>query len=160
VERLIRIAAIATFALTGLAGVAQAQEDSAEPRIDQSKVYVSDPGACQALEQNGVQALFEGEGFLMLTFERGIDGMEFNCHFFDIKERKGNRFLFVDAVCELPGEVYPDTMSISPYDDTQIQVVSTHDTMLAQGAGASDDPEAYSGSALFTRCDNLSEIPR
>lgn len=159
-ERVTRFAAIVAIALTGLGGAAFAQDDYVEPRIDQSKVYVTDPGACQALEDKGFDALWESEdGFLTLTFDRGIEGMEFNCRFFDIKSQKGNRFLFVDAVCELPGEVYPDTMSISPYDDTQIMVVSTFDSMLGLDGAAEDDPDGFAGATLYTRCDNLSEIP-
>lgn len=153
--------ALASALVAGMAVSAMAQEDYVEPQIDQTKLYVSDPAACQALEEKGVDALFEGDGFLILSFDRGIEGMEFNCRFFDVKSQKGNRFLFVDAVCELPGEVYPDTLSISPWDETQIQVVSTFDSMLAMSgnSASTDDPDAYTGSTLYTRCDNLSEIP-
>ena len=151
---------LAGMAMAVLSLPAVAQDEYVEPKIDQSKVYVSDPAACTALETSGTQALFEGEGFLMLSFPRGIDGMEFNCHFFDVRERKGNRFLFVDAVCELPGEVYPDTLSISPWDETQIQVVSTYESMMVMSGGMEPPgPTTNPGVTLYTRCDNLSEIP-
>lgn len=161
-ERMTRIAAIAAMSLGGLTVSALAQDDYAEPKIDETKLYVTDPAACQALADKGIDALWEGEGFLMLSFDRGIEGMEFNCRFFDVKSQKGNRFLFVDAVCEAPDEVYPDTMSISPYDETQIRVVSTYDSMLSMAGdavAAADDPDGFGGTTLYTRCDNLSEIP-
>jgi hypothetical protein len=144
-----------------LAISATAQEDYVEPQIDQTRLYVSNPAACKALEDQSVDAFGELD-FLALSFDRGIEGMEFNCRFFDVKSQKGNRFLFVDAVCEAPDEVYPDTMSISPYDETQIRVVSTYDSMLSMAGdavAAADDPDGFSGTTLYTRCDNLSEIP-
>jgi len=143
-------------ALWAAAASAGAQEFS----VDQSKLYVTDPAACQKLEDQGVGA-FDELDFLTLSFTGGIQGMEFHCNFFDVKGKTGNSFLFVDAVCEAPGEVYPDIMSIGPYDETTIQVVSNYDaTMLLSGnaepTGATDNP----GVTMYHRCDNLSELPR
>jgi hypothetical protein len=152
-ERVTRFSAIAALALSGLTGVALAQD------IDQSKVYVSDPSACTALAEKGASAL-EDVDFLALTFPDGIQSYEFHCDFFDVKARKGSPFLFVDAVCEAPGEVYPDTLSISPWDETQIQVVSTYDTtMVMSGGQEPPGPTTNPGVTMYTRCDNLSEIP-
>ena len=68
--------------------------------------------------------------------------------------------LFVDAVCELPGELYPDTLAIAPYDDKTIQVVSSYDAMMVNaGVFEPPGPTTNPGVTLYTRCDNLSEIP-
>lgn len=151
--------ALASALLLGMAVSAMAQEGYVEPQIDQTKLYVSDPAACKALEEQGVDAFGELD-FLTLTFDRGIEGMEFNCRFFDVKSQKGNRFLFVDAVCEAPGEVYPDTLSISPWDETSIQVVSTYDSMMVMSGNLEPaGPTTNPGVTNYTRCDNLSEIP-
>lgn len=126
--------------------------------IDQSKLYVSDPAACAALEKKGVDAFMDSD-FLVLSFKDGIQSMEFTCDLFDIKTLPNNNMLFVDAVCQAPGEVYPDTLSISPYDATTLQVVSTYDAMMAMAAPA--EPAELTGNpgvTLYTRCDNLSEI--
>jgi hypothetical protein len=149
--------ACAFVALSAGAGAVAAQELS----VDKSRLYVTDPAACQKLETQGTEA-FNDMDFLSLSFTDGIQGMEFHCNFFDVKGKKGNSFLFVDAVCELPGEVYPDIMSISPYDDTTIQVVSSNDSMMAMGADAetSEGETTDSGVTLYHRCDNLSELPR
>lgn len=126
--------------------------------IDQSKLYVSDPAACEALEKKGVDAFMDAD-FLVLSFKDGIQSMEFTCDLYDIKALPNNNMLFVDAVCQAPGEVYPDTFSISPYDAKTIQLVSTYDAMMAMsrpvdGAELTGNP----GVTLYTRCDNLSEI--
>ena len=132
-----------------------AQEDL---RIDQSKIYVTDPAACDMLENKGIDAFMDGD-FLALGFPKGIQSMEFQCNFFDIKTREGSSHLFVDAVCELPGEIYPDALAIAPYSETQIQVVSSFDAaMAAVGLFEPASEVAAPGATIYTRCDNLSEI--
>lgn len=103
-------------ALLVLAVPAMAQEDL---RIDRDHLYVDDPAACAALEDKGLDAWLEHD-FHSLTFDRGIQSMEFQCTFFDVKARDGNNHLFIDAICELPGAVYPDTFAVTPYNETQI----------------------------------------
>lgn len=136
---------------------AMAQEDIV---IDQTKLYVTDPKACQAVEKQGVDAFMEMD-FLSMTFEGGIQSMEFHCNFYDIKKRPNSPLLFVDAVCELPGELYPDTIAIAPYDDTSIQLVSSADTTLAMLGNTETETssETPAGTTIYHRCDNLSEIP-
>src|SRR5215217_882099 len=98
------------FALAMLSTPALAQEDI---KIDQTKIYVSEPSACQALEKKGLDAWMDKD-FLTLSFTGGIQSMEFHCNFYDVKSRPNTPLLFVDAVCELPGEVYPDMLAIAP----------------------------------------------
>ena len=140
-----------------LSGAALAQEDMV---IDQTKLYVTDPKACQALEKQGVDAFMEMD-FMSLTFPDGIQSMEFHCNFYDIKTRPHTPVLFVDAVCELPGQLYADTMAIAPNDDKSIQLVSSADSTLALLGQV--EPQANSpypaGTTIYHRCDNLSEIP-
>jgi len=128
-------------------------------RIDREPLYVSDPAACQALEKNGLDAWMEYD-FLTLDFDNGIQSMEFHCDFFDVKAREGKTQLFINAVCQLPGEVYPDVLAVSPYNETQILVVSAFDAaMAAAGQYEVSGEVAVPGATLYTRCDNLSEIP-
>lgn len=139
-----------------LCAPAVAQEDL---RIDPDALYVTDPEACTALEEQGLDAWME-MSFLSLTFAGGIQSMEFHCNFHDVKGREGSTHLFIDAICEAPGEVYPDILAVTPYSEAQIQVVSAYDATLA--ATAPLDPSsavATPGATLYTRCDNLSEIP-
>ena len=146
--------AVALIAL--LAAPVVAQEDL---RIDRDGLYVTEPAACIALEDKGLDAWIEHD-FLSLTFDDGIQSMEFHCNFFDVKEREGSTHLFIDAICEMPGAVYPDTLAVTPYSDTQIQVVSAFEaTMAATGQIEMSSEVATPGATLYTRCDNLSEIP-
>ncbi|WP_332699338.1 hypothetical protein [Devosia sp.] len=150
-------AVLITIGLALLAGAALAQEDLV---IDQTKLYVSDPAACQALEKQGLNAWTDMD-FLSLTFTGGIQSMEFHCNFYDIKSRPNTPLLFVDAVCELPGELYADTIAIAPNDAASIRLVSSADSTLALLGGIEPDPESPypAGTTIYHRCDNLSEIP-
>ena len=139
-----------------LGAPALGQEDMV---IDQSKVYVSEPSACAALEEKGLNAFMDSD-FLALTFPDGIHGMEFQCGFYDVGSRPNTPLLHVDAVCEAPGEVYPDAFAIAPYDDKTIQVVSSYDAMMVTtGIYEPPGPTTYPGVTIYTRCDTLSEIP-
>ena len=152
---MVRMAALLVAVLVGFPLTAMAQEDL---RIDQSKIYVSDAAACGLLEKKGIDAFMDLD-FLALGFPKGIQSMEFQCGFFDVKGREGSTHLFVSAICEAPGELYPDTLAITPYSDTQIQVVSTYDAaMVAAGVFEPTSEVATAGATLYTRCDNLSEI--
>jgi hypothetical protein len=147
--------------LVVLAGTAHGQEDLV---IDQTRLYVSDPAACQALDERGVDAWMEMD-FLTLSFERGIQSMEYHCNFYDVKGRKGGNHLFIDAICELPGEIYPDILAVTPWSETEIQVVSNADITLAMSGAmegaipAETEEPVVPGATIYTRCDNLSEIP-
>ena len=150
-------ASLITASLLLIPAPVLAQEDMV---IDQTKLYVTDPKACQAVEKQGVDAFMDMD-FLSLTFTGGIQSMEFHCNFYDIKTRPHTPVLFIDAVCELPGEIYADTIAIAPNDDKSIQLVSSADSTLALLGQV--EPQANSpypaGTTIYHRCDNLSEIP-
>lgn len=151
------LAAAMCLLATASAGAALAQEDLV---IDQTKLYVTDPAACQAVEKQGVDAFLD-MSFLSLTFEGGIQSMEFHCNFYDVKSRPHTPVLLVEAVCEIPGDLYPDLLAIAPHDDGAIRVSSNSDTMLALSGDIEADPDSPypAGTTIYHRCDNLSEIP-
>ncbi|MBN9332414.1 hypothetical protein [Devosia sp.] len=149
---------LALVSLLALAAPAFAQEDL---KIDQTKIYVSDATACGMIEDKGIEAFMDLD-FLALDFSKGIQSMEFQCNFFDVKSREGSTHLFIDAICELPGEIYPDILAVTPYSETEIQVASSADIMWAMNYKPDDaesaDAMVPSGTTIYTRCDNLSEI--
>ena len=149
---------LALVSLLALVVPAFAQEDL---KIDQTKIYVSDAEACGVIEEKGIDAFMDLD-FLALDFSKGIQSMEFQCNFFDVKSREGSTHLFIDAICELPGEIYPDNLAVTPYSETEIQVASSADITLAMNyepeEAESADAIVPTGTTIYTRCDNLSEI--
>ena len=93
---------------------------------------------------------------MTLSFVDGIEAYEFHCEFFDVKASKTSPFVLVQAVCEEPGLRFPDLLSITPFDDTTIEVVSLHDSLAFEPSDENPNP----GVAYYTRCDNLGERPR
>ena len=133
---------------------------AAAQAIDQNALYATDAAACETLRDKGAGALGEGD-VLTLSFAEGIQGMEFHCSFFDVKTKAGQSTVLVEAVCEAPGEVYPDLLAIGPYDAESIQVTSMNDTMMGLGAGAAEEETAgIPGNTLYYKCDGLSALPR
>jgi hypothetical protein len=136
-------------------GFAQAQEDLV---IDQSKVYVTEPDACEAIESQGAEAFVQMD-FRSLSFSSGIQSLEFQCDFFDVNSRANTPLLFVDAVCSFPGELYPDIFAIAPNGADEILVVSGAETTLALASSNEPPSDFPVGTTIYHRCENLSEIP-
>lgn len=153
-----KVAVTTTVMMLGLvlsSGPVLAQEDLT---IDRTKLYVSDPAACRALEKQGVDAWLDMD-FLSLSFASGIQSMEFHCNFYEVKDRPNTPLLFVDAVCEMPGALYPDILAIAPNGEDSIIVVSGSETTLALASSDAPPSDNPIGTTLYHRCDNLSEIP-
>ncbi|SFV31124.1 hypothetical protein SAMN05216456_1239 [Devosia crocina] len=148
----------ALCSLLALTSPVLAQEDL---RIDQTKIHVSNAEACGLIEEKGIDAFMDLD-FLVLDFTKGIESMEFHCNFFDVKSREGSAHLFIDAICEIPGEIYPDILAVTPYSETEVQVASSADIAWATRLELEDaemvDTMVPTGTTIYTRCDNLSEI--
>ncbi len=142
-----RVAFAAAIALA--ATPAAAQRDA----VVQTRLYVSDPAACEAIEANGVDGIGEAT---TLSFKDGIQSFEFHCNFFDVKTRDSGPLVLVEAICEEPGIRFPDLISISPYEEDTIEVVSLHDSSTFEATEDNPNP----GVSYYTRCDNLSGLPR
>ncbi len=142
------------FALAFLGAATVSSVLAQSGAIDMDRLYVSDPAACEAIERDGVAGI--DEGVTLLSFEDGIQSFEFHCQFFDVKTRDSSSFVLVEAICEEPGLRFPDLLSVAPYDDRTIEVVSLHDSAL--DTARDENPEV--GTSYYTRCDNLDGLPR
>lgn len=105
--------------------------------IDQTKTYGTE-----------ADCGFGDGGGLTLSFPRGIEGYEYHCDFFDVKQSKDSPFLFVDAVCEAPDIRNPDILSISPYTENEIEVVSLNDSASLEATDENPNP----GVTIYTAC--------
>jgi hypothetical protein len=118
-------------------------------------VWVTDPEACDWFEQEGQIALFNHD-FLALTLEDGIVANEFGCEFLDSQPTKDGRAIVFTAFCEYPGDPFPDLISLSEFQENSINVSSLHRVTEQVSMGA-ENPR---GIDIYTRCDNLKELPR
>ncbi|MCB9993965.1 MAG: hypothetical protein H6873_09950 [Hyphomicrobiaceae bacterium] len=118
-------------------------------------VFVSDPQGCGWLKKEGAQALFEHD-FLTLTLKDGINANEFGCEFLDSKPAAGGDALVITAFCEYPGEPFPDLISLRTFDESSITLTSVW--KLAEDAAYGVDGNW--GSQIYTRCNDLEELPQ
>lgn len=117
-------------------------------------VFVSDPQGCQWLEQDGAMALFDND-FLALTRKDGIVANEYHCEFLDEKTTADGVAMVITALCEYPGEPFPDLISLREFDENSIMVSSMHNA----AEDAANDVQGIRGAQIYTRCSNLKELP-
>ncbi len=87
-----------------------------------SGVYLQSEELCQQAKTETIQAVIEA-GNVLLT-ARGIEGIEFNCEFLEVKKATRAPAWLVHAICQEPGYVFPDVLSVTQLSPTQIDVVS------------------------------------
>ena len=134
---------LAAFQLMACAMPAMAAD---EPFIN--GVYLQSEELCQRAQSETLQPVIE-EGNIVLS-ERGLESIEYNCEFVQISRGTRAPAWAVTAICQEPGYVFPDVMSILELSPTQLDVVSVK---LA-------DPESgtIDNSATYYLCDGV-EMP-
>lgn len=128
---------IVAATLLALAGGA-----SAEDFI--SGVYLQSEELCEQARKETIQPVIEA-GNVLLT-ARGIEGIEFNCEFIEVKKATRAPAWLVHAICQEPGYVYPDVLSVTQLSETQVDVVSVN------GAGDEGMP---TNTASYQHCQGV-----
>lgn len=108
--------------LTAAVLAATAAGASAEDFI--TGVYLQSEELCAQAKKETIQPVIEA-GNVLLT-ARGIEGIEFNCEFIEVKKATRAPAWLVHAICQEPGYVFPDVLSVTQLSPTQIDVVSVN----------------------------------
>ncbi len=66
---------------------------------------------------------------------RGIDSIEYNCEFVTVTKASRAPAWLVNAVCQEPGYLFPDVLTITQMNETQIDIVSVTPTDPETGGG-------------------------
>lgn len=135
-----RRSTLAPLILLLTVGTAVAQE------VDTKAIYASSEDACKRLAKGA--SAFENFDFTVLTFDQGIQGDEFHCDFMDVKSQPDGPFSLAEAVCEIPGMRYPDLISIAPYSEGSIEVVSLYDSTTQEATDENPNP----GFSTYYKC--------
>ncbi|CAG1011097.1 hypothetical protein RHIZO_03919 [Rhizobiaceae bacterium] len=107
-------------------------------------VYLQSEELCAQAKKETIQAVIEG-GNVLLT-ARGIEGIEYNCEFLQVTKANRAPAWLVNAICQEPGYVFPDVLSVTQMSPTQIDVVSV------VGAG---DEATPSNTATYQYCEGI-----
>lgn len=130
--------------MTMLAGALIATSAGAQAEDFIKGVYLQSEELCQQAKKETIQAVIEA-GNVLLT-ARGIEGIEFNCEFIEVKKATRAPAWLVHAICQEPGYVFPDVLSVTQMSPTQIDLVSV------VGAG---DEATPTNTASYQLCEGV-----
>lgn len=103
----------------------------AEDMID--GVYLESEELCEQARKESLQTVLEA-GNTMLT-ARGIEAIEYNCEFVQVLKATRTPAWLVQAICEEPGYIQPDVLSLTRMSPTQIDLVSVKPADPESGGG-------------------------
>lgn len=108
-------------------------------------VYLTSEDLCAEAKADSLQSVIEA-GNLILT-ARGIESIEYNCEFVQVTKATRSPAWLVNAVCQEPGYLFPDVLSVVQLNETQIELVSVTPV----------DPEIGGGNGgSYTLCEGVS----
>lgn len=96
-------------------------------------VYLTSEELCAEAKADSLQSVIEA-GNLILT-ARGIESIEYNCEFVQVTKATRSPAWLVNAVCQEPGYLFPDVLSVVQLNDTQIELVSVTPVDPEMGGG-------------------------
>ncbi len=136
-----RILACAAFAAASLLpSVASAADDFIKG------VYLTSEELCAHARKDSLQSVIEG-GNLVLT-SQGIESIEYNCEFVQVTKATRAPAWLVNAVCQEPGYLFPDVLSIVEMTPTQLDLVSVTPVDPESGGGNGGSYYLCDGVAL------------
>lgn len=111
-------------------------------------VWLASEELCAKAKADGLQGVIE-EGNIILT-ERGLESVEYNCEFVQMTRAARAPAWLVNAVCQEPGLVFPDVLTITEMTPTQLDIASVRTPDEEAG-------DAGNGGSYFL-CDGV-EMP-
>lgn len=107
-------------------------------------VYLQSEDLCAQARKNTLQTVIEA-GNTILT-SRGIESIEYNCEFVTATKATRAPAWLVNAICQEPGNLFPDVLSLTQINDTQIDIASVKPTDEDSGGG---------NGGSYYRCDGV-----
>lgn len=117
----------AVAALCVLPSVASAADDFI------NGVYLGSEELCAQAKQDSLQSVIEG-GNIVLT-SRGLESIEYNCEFVQVTKATRAPAWLVHAVCQEPGYLFPDVLTIVEMSPAQLDLVSVTPADPESGGG-------------------------
>jgi hypothetical protein len=96
-------------------------------------VYLQTEELCAQAKKETLQSVIEA-GNVMLTAS-GLEGIEYNCEFLQVTKASRAPAWLVQAVCQEPGYLFPDVLSITRMSASQLELVSVKPADPESGGG-------------------------
>ena len=107
-------------------------------------VYLTSEALCAQAKKDTLQTVIEA-GNTILT-SNGIESIEYNCEFLQVTKATRSPAWLVNAICQEPGYLFPDVLSIVEMSPAQLDVVSVKPVDPASGGG---------NGGSYYRCDGV-----
>jgi hypothetical protein len=109
-------------------------------------VYLPSEELCAQAKADSLQVVIEA-GETILT-SRGIESVEYNCEFVQVTRATRSPAWLVNAVCQEPGYLFPDVLTIVEMSPTQLDLVSVTPVDPESGGGNGGSYYLCDGVAL------------
>lgn len=108
-------------------------------------VYLQSEELCTQARKDTLQTLIDA-GNIVLSVH-GLQGVEYNCEFVQVSKATRSPSWAVTAICQEPGYVFPDVLSVTRISPTQLDLVSVRPI--------DDESEASGNSGSYYRCEGV-----
>ncbi|RWB20959.1 hypothetical protein [Mesorhizobium sp.] len=125
--------------MLSVASAAPAAEDFIEG------VYLQSEDLCAQAKKDTLEALIDAGNIVLSA--RGLQSVEYDCEFLQITKATLSPSWAVTAICQEPGHVFPDVLSVTQLSPKQIDLVSVRP--------AEDESEASGNSGSYFLCDGV-----
>jgi hypothetical protein len=136
--RILMCAAIAAMSLVPV--TASAAEDFIKG------VYLTSQELCAQAKKDSLQAVIEAGNTVLSA--NGIESIEYNCEFVQITKANRAPAWLINAICQEPGYLFPDVLSVLEMNSTQIDIVSVKPVDPESGGGNGGSYYLCEGVAL------------
>ncbi|TIT04130.1 hypothetical protein [Mesorhizobium sp.] len=127
------------ISILAVASPASAAEDFIEG------VYLQSEDLCAQARKDTLQALIDAGNIVLSA--RGLQSVEYDCEFLQMTKATLSPSWAVTAICQEPGHVFPDVLSVTQMNAKQIDLVSVRP--------ADDESEASGNSGSYFLCDGV-----
>jgi hypothetical protein len=102
-------------------------------------VYLQSEELCAQAKKDSLQSVIDASGLILSA--RGIESVEYNCEFLNVTRATLSPAWAVTALCQEPGHLFPDTLSILELSPTQLELVSVR--QVDPESGQTDNGGTY-----------------
>jgi hypothetical protein len=108
-------------------------------------VYLQSENLCAQAKKDTLETLIDAGNIVLSA--RGLQSVEYDCEFLQITKATLSPSWAVTAICQEPGHVFPDVLSVTQLNPEQIDLVSVR--------SADDESEASGNSGSYFLCDGV-----
>ncbi|MBZ9717613.1 hypothetical protein LB519_07100 [Mesorhizobium sp. AD1-1] len=108
-------------------------------------VYLQSEELCTQAKKDTLQTLIDAGNIVLSA--HGLQSVEYNCEFLQVSKATASPSWAVTALCQEPGYVFPDVLSVRQMNEKQIDLVSVRPV--------NDESEASGNSGSYYLCEGV-----